>query len=69
MDFDALIYRIKRRPVRVVEALVSIAALVGLVIDPEAVPHIVVLLTLVVGGGEIAQTKTRPMVDDKSRRR
>lgn len=65
LDWEALIYRLKRRPVRVVEALVVLAGLAGVAIDPDAIPHIVVLLGLVFGGGEWAQTRTRPTVDDE----
>lgn len=66
LNWDALLYRLRRRPVRVVEAIVALASLVGLVIDPSVVPHIVVLLTLIIGGGELAQTQTRPTVDDQA---
>lgn len=65
LDFDALLYRVRRRPVRVVEAVVAIMGLIGMVIDPSVVPHVALLLTVFIGGGEVAQTKTRPMVDDE----
>lgn len=57
---DRIVSAVRRRPVRVLEALVALAGAFGLVIDPEATQAIVTLLVLVVGGGEVAQRRTQP---------
>lgn len=65
---DRIAYAIRRRPVRVVEALIVLAGTLGLVIDPNATQAILTLVGLVVVGGEAAQTKTTsvkyPRIDD-----
>lgn len=48
----------RQRPVRVLEAVVTLVAGLGIVIDPDLAEAAITLVTLVIGGGEFAQTKT-----------
>ena len=56
---------IRKRPVRVAEAVVAVAALAGYVIAPEVQEGITVLVVavLAVVGGEAAQTQTTPIAE------
>ena len=60
---DRVIRAIRRRPVRVAEAVVALAALAGYVVAPEVQEGITVLVVafLAVIGGEAAQRKTTPI--------
>lgn len=62
---DRIAHALRRRPVRIVEALIVLAGALGLALDPDAAQSILVLVGLVVGGGEVAQTKTTPVADPK----
>ena len=63
---DRLWSKTKRRPVRVVEAAIGLAAALGLTLAPDVEQAVIVLVVALVGivGGEVAQTKTRPLDDD-----
>lgn len=67
VDWQAIVRRvvfaIRRRPFRVVEVVVAVAALLGVAIDPDAQEHLVALVVLLVGGGEVAQRYTTPLAD------
>ena len=56
---------VKRRPVRVAEAVVALAGALGLVIQPEATAAILTLVALTIGGGEAAQRRTTPVADPR----
>lgn len=53
--------RIARRPFRVVEALVVLAAALGIAIEPDTAAALGTLTALVIGGGETAQRSTTPL--------
>jgi len=71
---ESIISAVRRRPVRVVESVVALVALVGtisiVVVGPEAeniVYAVIGLLTATgVIGGEVAQTQTRPVTEAAS---
>lgn len=70
-DLLARIHRaVRRRPVRVAEAVVAVAAVAGYSLVPEVEEGITTLVValLAVIGGEAAQTRTRPMADDEDAR-
>lgn len=52
---------LRRRPFRVVEALTTLAAALGVAIEPEAAEALGTLTALVIGSGEISQRKTTPL--------
>ena len=64
---DRIIYALKRRPVRVVEALLALAAALGIGLLPDVEDAVVGLIATLVAvgiiGGEVAQTQTTPTVD------
>lgn len=58
---DRVQFWLRRRPVRVAEALAVVAVIVAYIVAPEAVASVVTLLVAIVGvvaGGEVAQTHT-----------
>ena len=55
----------RRRPVRVVEAVIALAGTLGLALQPEATEAILTLVGLVLVGGEYAQTKTTPTAEPR----
>jgi|GEM_PF-6601719 len=54
---------VRRRPVRVLEAVIALAATAGYALTPEVTGHILALAALVLVGGEVAQTKVTPTAD------
>lgn len=52
---------LRRRPFRVVEALTTLAAALGVAIEPEAAGALGTLTALVIGSGETAQRRTTPL--------
>lgn len=68
--YDRIRHAIERRPVRVVEAVLALAAALGIGLTDTAETQVVAIVTALVGliGGEIAQTKTtstkHPALDD-----
>lgn len=66
---ERIVYAVKRRPVRVVEALLGLCAAVGLALAPEVEEHVLGLVAALVAvgviGGEVAQTQTTPTVDPR----
>ena len=67
LDMDRIIYAIKRRPIRVVEAAVGLLAALGVVLLPEVEEAIfaVAVAVVAIAGGEVAQTRTTPTVDPR----
>lgn len=58
---------IRRRPVRVLEALIGLLASFGVALAPEQSAAIVALAALLVGASEVAQTQTTPVADPHGR--
>lgn len=71
--FRKLKEAIRKRPFRVVEALIVLGAALGLVIEPEAQDAILTLAAVLIPalvGGEVAQKKTNsePFADEREHR-
>ena len=60
--FDRVWRALKRRPVRVAEAVTAALALAGWSIDPEQTTALIVAVAAILGG-EAAQTRTTPTCD------
>lgn len=63
---DRIRTAIVRRPVRVVEALLALAAALGIGLTDSAEAQVVAITVALVGliGGEVAQTRTSPYVPE-----
>lgn len=67
---NRLVRAVRRRPVRCVEAVLVVAAALGVTLAPELRESVTTLagvlapVVLGVAGGEAAQTRTRPTADD-----
>lgn len=62
--YDRLLYALRRRPVRVAEALVAVAVAAGLVseaVETDIVAAVGALLAVL--AGEVAQRKATPLAD------
>ena len=66
---DRVWHKLKRRPVRVMEAVLALAGTVGIVLLPEAEDAVYQVIGALVAagilGGEVAQTKVTPVKDAK----
>lgn len=60
---------VRRRPVRVAEAVLALAAALGVALAPELEEHVLGLVGTLVAvgvlGGEVAQTRTTPTADPR----